>query len=86
MLFVNPRSGDAKVARAGLAERARHGDRAVNPDPGQDLAALAGEAAAAGADVLGTASGDGSLAVVAAAAAAHWFRPDGAGVLPPEWI
>ena len=40
-------------------------------DPGQDLAALAGEAAAADADVLGMAGGDGSLAVVAAVAAAH---------------
>ena len=39
--------------------------------PGQDLAALAHEAAAAGADVLGMAGGDGSLAVVAAVAAAH---------------
>jgi diacylglycerol kinase-like protein len=38
--------------------------------PGQDLAALAGEAAAGGADALGMA-GDGSLAVVAAVAAAH---------------
>jgi Diacylglycerol kinase catalytic domain len=40
-------------------------------DPGQDLAALAGGAAADGADVLGAAGGDGSLAVVAAVAAAH---------------
>ena len=39
--------------------------------PGQDLAALAREAVAGGADVLGMADGDGSLAVVAAVAAAH---------------
>ena len=72
VLFINPRSGDGKAARAGLAERARDaGIEAVILDPGQDLAALAGEAAAAGADVLGMAGGDGSLAVVAAVAAAH---------------
>jgi diacylglycerol kinase family enzyme len=72
VLFINPRSGDGKAARAGLAERARDaGIEAVVLDPGQDLAALAGEAAAAGADALGMAGGDGSLAVVAAVAAAH---------------
>ena len=55
-----------------LAERARDaGIEAVILDPGQDLAALAREAAAAGADALGMAGGDGSLAVVAAVAAAH---------------
>src|SRR6266480_674217 len=71
VLFINPRSGDGKAARARLAERARDaGIEAVILDPGQDLAALAGEAAAAGADALGMAGGDGSLAVVAAAAAA----------------
>jgi len=72
VLFINPRSGDGKAARARLAERARDtGIEAVILDPGQDLAALAGEAAAAGADVPGMAGGGGSLAVVAAAAAAH---------------
>jgi diacylglycerol kinase family enzyme len=72
VLFINPRSGDGKAARARLAERARAaGIEAVVLDPGQDLAALAGEAAAAGADALGMAGGDGSLAVVAAVAAAH---------------
>jgi hypothetical protein len=35
--------------------------------PGQSLAALAGTAVASGADALGMAGGDGSLAVVAAA-------------------
>jgi diacylglycerol kinase family enzyme len=72
VLFINPRSGDGKAARAKLAERARdRGIEAVILDPGQDLAALAGEAAAGGADALGMAGGDGSLAVVAAVAAAH---------------
>ena len=37
----------------------------------RDPTALAREAAARGADALGVAGGDGSLAVVAAAAAAH---------------
>ncbi len=72
VLFINPRSGDGKAARARLAELARDtGIEAVVLNPGQDLAALAGKAAAAGADVLGLAGGDGSLAVVAAVAAAH---------------
>ena len=72
VLFVNPRSGDGKAARAGLAERAHEkGIEAVILAPGQDLAALAREAVAGGADVLGMAGGDGSLAVVAAVAAAH---------------
>jgi diacylglycerol kinase family enzyme len=72
VLFVNPRSGDGKAARAGLAERAREkGIEAVILAPGQDLAALAGEAVAGGADALGMAGGDGSLAVVATVAAGH---------------
>jgi diacylglycerol kinase family enzyme len=72
VLLVNPRSGDGKAARARLAERARDtGIEAIILDPGQDLAELAGDAATAGADVLGMAGGDGSLAVVAAVAAAH---------------
>ncbi len=72
VLFVNPRSGDGKAARAGVAERARaKGIEAVILAPGQDLAALAREAVTAGADALGMAGGDGSLAVVAAVAAAH---------------
>src|SRR5690348_13100775 len=72
VLFVNPRSGGGKAVRAGLAGRARElGVEAVILDPGQDLAALARGAAAGGADALGMAGGDGSLAVVAAVAAAH---------------
>ena len=72
VLFVNPRSGDGKAAHARVAERARDkGIEAVILAPGQDLDALAHEAVAAGADALGMAGGDGSLAVVAAVAAAH---------------
>ena len=73
VLFVNPRSGGGKAARGGVAQRARaNGIEVVILTPGQDLAALAREAVAAGADAVGMAGGDaGSLAVVAAAAAAH---------------
>ena len=72
VLFVNPRSGDGRAARAGVAERAREqGIEVVVLAPGQDLAVLANQAAAGGADALGMAGGDGSLAVVAATAAAH---------------
>ena len=71
-LFVNPRSGDGAATRAGVAQRARdRGIRVVVLEPGQDLAAQVDEAVAAGADALGMAGGDGSLAVVASAAAEH---------------
>jgi diacylglycerol kinase family enzyme len=72
VLFVNPRSGDGAATRAGVAERARElGIEVAVLGPGQDLAALARAAVADGADALGMAGGDGSLAVVAAVAAAH---------------
>ena len=72
MLFINPRSGGGTAARAGLADRAsERGIEATVLATGQDLAALAQAAVASGADALGMAGGDGSLAVVAAAAAAH---------------
>ncbi len=72
VLFVNPRSGGGAAERSGIVERAREqGIEAVILSPGQNLAALAEAAAAGGADALGMAGGDGSLAVVAAAAAAR---------------
>ena len=72
VLFVNPRSGGGAAARAGVAERARElGIEVIILDPGQSLTALAGAAAASGAGALGMAGGDGSLAEVAAVAAAH---------------
>src|SRR4029453_18748455 len=72
VLFVNPRSGGGKAARAAVAERARErGIETVIFTPGQNLEALAREAVANGADALGGAGGGGLLAVVAAAAAAH---------------
>jgi diacylglycerol kinase family enzyme len=72
VLFINPRSGGGAAARARIAEQAR--DRGVDVvvlAPGQSLAALARMAVDRGADALGMAGGDGSLAIVAAAAAAH---------------
>ena len=72
VLFVNPRSGNGTAARARVAERARElGIETVVLAPGESLAALAQAAVASGADALGMAGGDGSLAVVAAVAAAH---------------
>jgi diacylglycerol kinase family enzyme len=72
VLFVNPRSGGGKAARAGLAEQARErGIDTIVLHPGDDLAALARRAVADGADALGVAGGDGSLAIVAAAALEH---------------
>ena len=72
VLFVNPTSGGGKAAHAAVAERARErGIETVIFTPGQSLETLAREAVAHGADALGVAGGDGSLAVVAAAAAAH---------------
>jgi diacylglycerol kinase family enzyme len=70
VLFVNPRSGDGKAARAGLSEAAR--ERGIEPvelGAGDDLAALVRRSVADGADALAMAGGDGSQAVVAAAAA-----------------
>jgi diacylglycerol kinase family enzyme len=72
VLLVNPRSGGGSAARNGIVERARQQGIDVHIlSPGQNLAALTQAAVASGADVLGMAGGDGSLAVVAAAAAAH---------------
>lgn len=72
LLFVNPRSGDGAAGRAGLADRARdRGITVVVLGPGHSLTTHVDDAIGEGADALGMAGGDGSLAVVAAAAAAH---------------
>ena len=72
VLIVNPRSGEGTAARVGLAERARDlGIEVVILAPGENLVRLISAAVESGADALGMAGGDGSLAVVAAAAAAH---------------
>ena len=72
VLFVNPRSGEGTAVRLDLAERARgHGVDVVVLDRGDSLEALVAAAVQSGADALGMAGGDGSLAVVAGAAARH---------------
>jgi len=70
VLFINPTSGGGKARRARLADLAR--ERSIEPVTlgGHGLEALIQGALASGADALGVAGGDGSLAVVAAAAAA----------------
>ena len=63
VLFVNPRSGGGSAKRERIAEHARErGIRAVVLDSGQDLSELVADAVADGADALGIAGGDGSLA------------------------
>ncbi|MFF8727133.1 diacylglycerol/lipid kinase family protein [Streptomyces sp. NPDC015171] len=74
VLIMNPKSGGGKVGRFGLVERAeRLGARVIllDPDVETDVAALAREAVAEGADLLGVAGGDGTQALVAAVAAEH---------------
>jgi diacylglycerol kinase family enzyme len=72
VLFINPRSGGGKAEHAKLAEHAR--EKSISTivlEPGQNLETLVAERIAGGVDVLGMAGGDGSLAIVAAAARAH---------------
>jgi Diacylglycerol kinase catalytic domain len=64
---VRRRQGGTSRARRARAR----GIEAILLRPGDDLAALAQQAVARGADALGAAGGDGSLARVAAAALAH---------------
>lgn len=72
MLLVNPRSGDGKAERVGLVRECRaRGIKPVVLRPGEDVVALAEAALADGADVIGMAGGDGSLALVAGVAARH---------------
>ena len=72
VLFVNPRSGGGSAIRHGVVELARErGVQAVTLGSGDDLRTSVREVVAQGADALGMAGGDGSLAVVAAVAAAH---------------
>ncbi len=72
VLFLNPRSGNGRAARTGLAACARErGIEVIVLQPGHDLRALVADAVEGGADALGVAGGDGSLATVAAAAFAH---------------
>jgi Diacylglycerol kinase catalytic domain len=67
-LIMNPRSGGGKVTRFGLQEKAEAlgAEVALLQGPGTvDVAALARQAVAGGADLLGVAGGDGTQALVA---------------------
>jgi diacylglycerol kinase family enzyme len=70
VLFFNPRSGGGKAERFSLAAEARaRGIEPIELRSGGDLEALVRDAVDGGADGLAVAGGDGSQAVVAAAAA-----------------
>jgi diacylglycerol kinase family enzyme len=72
VLLCNPWSGGGKVERFGLVELATSlGVETVMLDHGLDLAELARDAIARGADCLGMAGGDGSQALVASLAVEH---------------
>jgi diacylglycerol kinase family enzyme len=73
-LIMNPRSGGGKVVRFGLKDKAQAlgASVALLEGPGPvDVAALARQAVAEGADLLGVAGGDGTQALVAGIAAEH---------------
>jgi diacylglycerol kinase family enzyme len=73
-LIMNPRSGGGKVGRFGLQRKAEDLGAEVfvmsGPEP-VDVARVAREAVAGGADLLGVAGGDGTQALVAGIAADH---------------
>ena len=72
VLLCNPWSGGGKVEKFGLVELASSlGVETVMLDHGLDLAELARDAIARGADCLGMAGGDGSQALVASIAVEH---------------
>ncbi|MEW1828256.1 diacylglycerol kinase family protein [Streptomyces sp. NPDC088196] len=74
VLIMNPRSGGGKVVQYGLVERAEAlGARVIllDLDTDPDPVALARQAVAEGADLLGVAGGDGTQALVAGVAAEH---------------
>jgi diacylglycerol kinase family enzyme len=73
-LIMNPRSGGGKVARFGLKDKAEALGAEVALLEGPeiiDVGALARQAIADGADLLGVAGGDGTQALVAGIAAEH---------------
>ena len=73
-LIMNPKSGGGKVARFDLQRKAEDLGAEVflmsGPEP-LDVAAVAQQAVALGADLLGVAGGDGTQALVAGVAAQH---------------
>jgi diacylglycerol kinase family enzyme len=71
---MNPASGGGKVGRFGLVAKAEAlGCRVILLDTSvhQDVTAIAQQAVAGGADLLGVAGGDGTQALAAAVAAEH---------------
>ena len=73
-LIMNPRSGGGKVTKFGLKDKAEAlgAQVALLEGPGTvDVGALARQAVADGADLLGVAGGDGTQALVAGIAAEH---------------
>jgi diacylglycerol kinase family enzyme len=72
VLLCNPWSGGGKVEKFGLPDIAKElGVEVVLLDHGLDLAQLARDAIAGGADCIGMAGGDGSQALVASIAHEH---------------
>lgn len=72
VLLMNPRSGGGKAERFRLVDLCQ--ERGIEPyvlRPGDDLRQVAEDAVARGADLLGMAGGDGSLAIVASVASRH---------------
>ena len=73
-IVMNPRSGGGKVTKFGLVDKAKAlgAEVALLEGPGEvDVEALARDAVARGADLLGVAGGDGTQALVAGVAAEH---------------
>ena len=72
VLIINNRSGGGAAQKSGLEAKAKQIGITVRVlGEGGDLAQLAQDAVAAGADCIGMAGGDGSLAVVAEVAMEH---------------
>ncbi len=72
VVFWNPKSGGGKAEKAKLADEARkRGIEPIELQLGDDLTELVHRAVADGADAVAAAGGDGTQAIVAAAAAEH---------------
>jgi diacylglycerol kinase family enzyme len=71
VLIANPKSGGGKANEPFLAEARARGIETVVLGPDDDLEALARDAVARGADVIGMAGGDGSQALVATLASEY---------------
>ncbi|TAK89238.1 hypothetical protein EPO04_04060 [Patescibacteria group bacterium] len=66
VLIINPKSGDGRAVKAGLAAAAeKQGIKVVTTTPGSKIEQLAQAAVDDGADVLGISGGDGSIGAIA---------------------